>query len=220
MNDKTSDKIKYFQDVLLKWYEDNGRNFYWRHQYLTDYEYIIAEVLLQRTKAETIAKFYPLFINRFQSWNHIVNTSLNEIGDFLRPIGLYTQRAKRLHLLALEIVKRNGILPTDRKELESIPFMGQYITNAVELIIFNKPSPLLDVNMARVLERFFGERKLADIRYDPYLQNLAYLIVNHPKSKSMNWAILDFAAIVCQSRKPKCSICPLVFCCKFALNQS
>lgn len=27
--------------------------------------------------------------------------------------------------------------------------------------------------MARVLERYFGPRKLADIRYDPYLQDLA-----------------------------------------------
>ncbi|MDQ3111021.1 MAG: hypothetical protein M3R17_14095 [Bacteroidota bacterium] len=58
--------------------------------------------------------------------------------------------------------------------------MGQYIANAVELVVFNQPSPLIDVNMARVIELFFGARKMADIRYDPWLQGLAYRLVNHP----------------------------------------
>ena len=49
--------------------------------------------------------------------------------------------------------------------------MAQYIANVVELIIFNQPSPLLDVNMARELERLFGARQMADIRFDTYLQN-------------------------------------------------
>ena len=32
--------------------------------------------------------------------------------------------------------------------------------------------------MARVLERYFGPRNLADIRYDPYLQELAHKVVD------------------------------------------
>ncbi len=45
------------------------------------------------------------------------------------------------------------------------------------LLCNRKPRPLLDVNMSRVLERYFGPRSLADIRYDPYLQNLAQRLV-------------------------------------------
>lgn len=201
-------KIKYFQKKILKWYSSSGRDFYWRKHRLTNYEYVIAEVLLQRTKAETVAKFYPLFITRFPSWTSLSIAPLGEIEEFLKPVGLYTQRAKRLQSLASEMVKRKGKLPKDRKELESIPFMGQYIANAVELVIFHQPSPLMDVNMSRVLERFFGERKLADIRYDPYLQELAYQVVAHSKSKQVNWSILDFAALVCKP-KPLCEICPI-----------
>ena len=50
--------------------------------------------------------------------------------------------------------------------------------------------------MSRVLERFFGKRKLSDIRYDPYLQKLSAIIVEHHKTKEINWAILDFASFV------------------------
>ncbi|WP_179415878.1 hypothetical protein HDF19_06435 [Mucilaginibacter sp. E4BP6] len=200
-------KVEFLQENLLAWYKTSGRRFYWRKKGLSQYQYIIAEVLLQRTKAETIAKFYPLFILEFPNWLSLANADLKAIEVFLKPIGLYTQRALRLQNLAREMVKRKGRLPRDRKDLESIPFMGQYIANAVELVIYNQPSPLVDVNMARVIERFFSPRKMADIRYDPYLQGLAYKIVNHQNARYINWAILDFAAIICQARKPKCVIC-------------
>jgi len=208
-------KIKFFQTKLLSWSKTSGRKFYWRKKGLPSYQYVIAEVLLQRTKAETVAKFYPWFINEFPNWQSLANADLQRIQDYLVPIGLYRQRSTRLKNLATEMVKRSGRLPRDRQELESIPFMGQYIANAVELVIFNEPSPLVDVNMARVLERFFEPRKLADIRYDPFLQQLSYKIVDHVNTKEMNWAILDFAALVCKARRPLCNECPVNLRCNY-----
>jgi len=209
------EKIHFFQKRLLSWYKENDRGYFWRQKNLSQYQYVIAEVLLQRTKADTIAKFYPLFITEFPGWSSLAHANLHDIESFLTPVGLYKQRASRLQNLAKEMVKREGKLPSDRKDLESIPFMGQYIANAVELVIFNQPSPLVDVNMARVLERFFGPRKMADIRYDPYLQELAYRIVSHSKAKYINWAVLDFAALICHARKPKCEICTINNKCDF-----
>lgn len=209
------EKILFFQNEILQWFKQYGRTFYWRKKGLSNYQYIIAEILLQRTKAETIANFYSKFITEFPSWKALVEADIRCIENYLKPIGLYNQRSTKLKKLALEMVRRHGRLPKNRKDLESIPFMGQYIANAVELVIFNQPSPLVDVNMARVLERFFGERKLADIRYDPYLQALSYKVVEHEKAKKINWGILDFAALLCQARKPKCSICPVRSRCLF-----
>ncbi len=209
-----SKKIQFFQKQLLRWYKVKGRKFAWRKKGLTHYQYVIAEVLLQRTKAETIASFYPLFIQKYPNWKTLADGDLKEIEKCLKPIGLYKQRSVRLKHLATEMVKRNGRLPKNRVDLESIPLMGQYMANAVELVIFNQPSPLVDVNMARVLERFFGPRKMADIRYDPYLQKLSFEIVNHENAKEMNWAILDFAAAICKP-KPLCVICPIFTKCGF-----
>ncbi|ANE51508.1 hypothetical protein [Flavisolibacter tropicus] len=217
MENVADEKVGFFQAKLLEWYKLNGRKFYWRKKGLSSYQYVIAEVLLQRTRAETVANFYPQFIIEFPNWNALANAELQRLEDYLRPVGLYRQRSVRLKNLAIEMVKRKGELPKDRKELESIPFMGQYIANAVELIIFKEPSPLVDVNMARVVERVFEPRKLADIRYDPQLQALSYLIVNHKKAKEINWAILDFAALVCKPT-PLCSICPVSIKCNLFKN--
>jgi A/G-specific adenine glycosylase len=205
----TPKNISKFQQTLLTWYDTDGRHFPWRNKRLTQYQIIIAETLLQRTKAETVSKFYSQFIKDFPNWTNLSEADTAAIEKYIKPIGLYRQRAKRLKSLALEMVKRKGKLPKDRADLESIPFIGQYIANAIELIIHNKPSPLVDVNMARLLERYFGERKMADIRYDPYLQKLSLKIVSTEKSKEINWAILDYAAIVCKAQKPLCTACEL-----------
>jgi A/G-specific adenine glycosylase len=208
----TSD-IEFFQTTLLEWYSKNGRKFLWRNKSATSYELIISEVFLQRTKAETVSKFLPLFFNEFPSWKQLGEATEEELTEIIKPLGLYNQRGKRLYKLAQELKLRSGRFPRERNQLEDLPMMGQYITNAFELYILKKKTPLLDINMARLLERFFGERKMADIRYDPYLQTLAYRVVNVDKSKELNWAILDFAALICKNQNPECKDCMLIKCC-------
>lgn len=209
-------EIVAFQNKLLSWYKSFGRHhFPWRSKNLDTYQIVISEILLQRTKAETIQNFYNTFLSTFPNWESIARAEPSFIEEFLRPIGLYRQRAKRIKDLSNEMVRLKGQFPRKRSDLEKIPYLGQYIANAIELQVFNKPSALLDVNMARVLERYFGERKLSDIRYDPYLQNLAFRIVNHTLSKEINWAILDFASSVCKARKPLCEKCLLSTSCTF-----
>jgi A/G-specific adenine glycosylase len=207
-------KIKFSQREILKWFKENGRSFPWREEGCSNYELIIAEILLQRTKAETVDKFFPVFIEKYPGWVALGRATEQELVDFLQPIGLNKQRGKRLFQLAQELKTRNYTLPKKVDEVNDLPMIGQYITNAFELFILKKKAPLLDVNMARVLERFFGPRKLKDIRYDPYLQDLAHQVIKHPKSKELNWGIIDFAYFVC-NQKPKCYECRLGLKCNF-----
>lgn len=204
-----------FRSHILKWFKKNKRDFPWRKYGLSNYKLIIAEILLQRTKAETISKFYDKFLSYYPSWKSLDNTRKATLEKNLQPIGLYRQRAALLKELAREMTKRNGRLPSKREEIEKLPFAGQYIVNAIFLVIKNQTAPLLDVNMARVLERYFGPRKLADIRYDPYLQDLAWRIVEHKESKKINWGILDFAALTCTAKNPECNNCLLNIKCRY-----
>lgn len=93
-------KVEFFQENLLEWFKENDRKFLWRKDNLSPYQYIIAEVLLQRTKAETIAKFYPLFLIEFSNWEALASAEPGRIEEYLKPVGLYRQRAKRLISLA------------------------------------------------------------------------------------------------------------------------
>lgn len=215
MNRIKQKDIEIFQKKIMKWYEENGRSFLWRKSSANNYQKIISEVLLQRTQATKVSKFFPSFVRKFPSWKRLGEASELELQEALKPIGLQKQRSSRIYRLAQEMKRRKGRFPQTRVEVENMPMMGQYITNAYELFILKKSSPLLDVNMGRVLERYFYPRKLADIRYDSYLQNLSKRVVDFPEKTQINWAILDFASLMCKKRKPNCSICPLYKECRY-----
>ena len=201
---------------LLGWFEENGRKFPWRKASASNYQYIVAEVLLQRTRAETVADFFPKFIKEFPSWKKLGSVSVTSLQRHLQPIGLWRRRATSIHALAQAMAKRNGRFPKNREAIEELPGIGQYIANAVLLFCHGEARPLLDANMARVLERVFGPRNLADIRYDPYLQKLALEVVQCEEARKLNWAILDLAATTCRTNRPHCEECPLMSTCQAA----
>jgi A/G-specific adenine glycosylase len=109
------------------------------------------------------------------------------------------------------------LFPIDRRQIETLPAVGQYVASAVLLFAHGRPEPLLDANMARVLERVFQPRRLADIRYDPWLQALARILVRSEQSAQVNWAVLDVAALHYRSSKPACADCPLQRRCNYAV---
>ncbi|MCY3714722.1 MAG: hypothetical protein OXH02_15670 [Gemmatimonadetes bacterium] len=210
--------IRDFRQRILIWYRQNGRQFRWR-QAKSCYERIIAELLLQRTQANTIAKFYKGFIERFPSWNKLARATEEDLRALLLPIGLWRRRARSMMALASEMAKTQGQLPTTRDELERLPGISQYLASSILLLCHGKREALIDVNMARVLERVFGKRNLADIRYDPYLQELARTVVSAEDPIACNWAIIDLAAAVCHPNTPKCSRCPVNQICAYVALQ-
>jgi len=211
-----SGRVEEVQERLHAWFGKHGRSFPWRAESASNYVRVVSEVLLQRTRAEAVAEFFPRFIKRYSSWKRLAAATDGELRSFLEPIGLWRRRAASLRALANEMRTRGGRFPRERTEIELLPGIGQYIAGAVLIFCHDEAAPLLDVNMARVLERCFGPRKLVDIRYDPWLQALSRRVVRHANARAINWAILDLAASTCTIRNPHCAACPLNSCCRHA----
>lgn len=209
-------KVVIFRSAVLGWWRKYGRKFPWREKEASLYHKIVSEVLLQRTRAETVGVFWKTFVERFPDWTALANSSVSEIERVIQPIGLSKQRAPRLYALAKAMKQSSGKFSEAREHVEELPGVGQYIANAIFTFAHGMPEPLLDTNMARVIERYFGERKLVDIRYDPYLQSLSRTVVNARSGVFLNWAVLDLAAAVCTIRQPHCGDCPLAASCTFA----
>ena len=210
-------KARWCRRRLLAWYDLHGRHFPWRSPGAALYQQVVAEVLLQRTQASMVGRFFDAFFGQFDSWADIDVAPQESLESALRPIGLWRRRAIALKALAREMVRRGGQFPGSRDELEALPAVGQYVASAVLLFAHGRPEPLLDGNMARVLDRVFEPRRLVDIRYDARLQSLARLLVRSRNPAKLNWAILDLAARQCTSRSPACEECPLRTRCNFAI---
>src|SRR5438045_1013757 len=78
--------------ALLRWFDMHGRAFPWRSG-AGLYRQVVAELLLQRTRAETVAVFFDAFTERFPSWEAMAEASLEDIGAFLKPLGLWKRRS-------------------------------------------------------------------------------------------------------------------------------
>lgn len=211
----TLPEIRRFQRSLLGWYRKHGREFPWRGRSVSIYRLVVTETLLQRTRAETVAVFYHHFFQRFPTWAKLANASEAELRAYLKPIGLWKRRAASLSRLARTMRTLRGRFSTLPASVEALPGVGQYVGNAISLFAHGKAAPLLDSGMARVLERHFGPRQLADIRYDPYLQKLAHLVVADPASRELNWGLLDLASLVCRKHAPACAQCPVQTTCRY-----
>ena len=208
-------KILLFRRTILSWFQIHGRYFPWRNRKCAPYQVVIGEILLQRTRASVAGDFFNKFLMTYPTWLDLAVAEQADLEKFLKPVGLWKRRAMALISLARTVVERGGELPTSRKGLESLPGVGQYIANSILTICLDKREPLMDVNMARLIERFFGPRDLADIRFDRYLQDLSRKILSSGPARELNWGMLDFAAIVCRARNPLHKDCPFAGDCSF-----
>lgn len=207
-------KLRSFRKRLLAWYGAAGRAFYWRTPSASEYERIVVEVLLQRTQAGRVEQFLPRFLAAFPTWEALANADPASLEDLLRPLGLWRRRAASLAALATARTAA-GSFPGDRSELERFPAVGQYVANAIELFVFHRRRPLVDSNLARVVERYFGPRSQADIRRDPWIQGIAHQLVDDARAIDINWALLDLGATVCKPRAPTCPNCPIGSTCRY-----
>lgn len=202
-------RITALRKRLLQWYADNGRRFPWRRANASTYERICVEVLLQRTRASKVNQIYSSFFSTFPNWESIAHAEHEELEHELKPLGIWRRRAIALKGMASYASERSGRFPRSTPKLMNIPAVGHYVANAILLFQHGEPRPLLDMNMARVLERYLRPRNLADIRYDPWLSAAAnWLVRSRSMSVKTNWAVLDLAATTCGPRSPKCTACP------------
>lgn len=208
-------EVIYLQNNLLDWYIKNKRDFPWRRVGCSNYELILSEILLQRTKAVVVARFYETFFKRYPTWDQLCITNYEELELLLKPLGIQKQRSLRILKIIEELNKRNRNLPSSREDLHEYNLGSLYISNAFEVFVLNRHSPLLDVNMARVLIRYFGFTPKSDMRNDKLLQDIANTVIRVQSFKELNWAFLDFAALVCKTKKPHCYKCELKKYCKF-----
>jgi A/G-specific adenine glycosylase len=212
---EVGERIRWLRRRLLSWFVRNGRSFPWREPDRTPYEVVVAEVLLQRTTAVEVARAYPGFIEQFPSWTSLSQAPLECLENVLRPLGLWRQKTLAFQSLAQSIVANGGVVPSTRTELERLRGIGPYTASAVLAIVYRRAEPLLDVNMARLLGRFLSSPEHTEARPRRMLHALALRLVSSKRSLAVNWAALDFGALVCRARRPPCPECPLRARCEY-----
>ena len=210
--------VDWFRDRLLTWAEQNLRDYPWRNTN-NSYHILVAECLLQRTDADTVAPVYETLLTRYPSLNELAIAEVKDIAAILQPLGLFF-RAKRLSQTAQTIVAQHqGEIPNSQTELLKLPGIGIYTARAILSQAFGQSAAVMDTNVARIIERFFGIKGERVKSRCKILWSAADNIAPISEVGHWNLSLLDFGALMCTARKPKCSQCPLANKCHWCDRQ-
>lgn len=208
------DDAKFARNQLLQWFEVSARAFPWRYD-SNPYHILIAEMMLRRTQARQVVPVYKHFLEKYPDVETLNQASSEEVASVLYPLGL-SWRAENFKIVAYEIVTRHhSIIPHDKPTLLTLTGVGPYVAEAIRSFAFNEISVIMDTNTVRVAARYFGfDYNPESRRRKDVIHAVSYLVSHDDPAKS-NYALLDFAAIVCHARNPMHEKCPLVSRCKY-----
>ncbi len=202
------------RNVILTWGEKNMRDFPWRHT-RDPYKILIAETMLHRTKASQVNRIYDSFIMKYPDIYDIADAGPQSLKNDLKSLGL-SYRGDMLYRLATRIIEKyNGNIPDNIEGLTSLPGIGDYAASAVMCSAYNSPAPLLDTNTVRIISRVYGIKLIDSSRRGKQFKMIMNSIIGSCDTRKLMFSMLDFAAIVCTSHIPECSICGLNNICNF-----
>ncbi len=110
-------------------------------------------------------------------------------------------------LARLIVTSFHGDIPRSREELIKLPGIGEYVAGIFLSSALNRREWIVDTNVVRVLSRFFGLKPRGDGRRDRRIIAIAKKYANCSNPRLANFAIIDFAALVCKSNSPAHSKC-------------
>ena len=196
-----------FWRALGTWGKSHYRAFTWRRH--RPWMILLAETLLQRTRAEAVEAIFPeierefstpaAFLGREARWHAITSA-----------LGLGTRRMAFPNTVAIIGTKHGSKVPVQSDELCALPNIGHYTAAAVRCFGYGLDDIIVDANTIRVACRVLGEfppprhrsRRAKEVVGSLYLRRTG-------GDEADNYAILDLAAVICRPRDPRCGECPV-----------
>ncbi len=215
---------KEFIRPLLKWYRQHARTLPWRET-SDPYSIWVSEIMLQQTQVATVIPYWERWMKTLPTISALADASADQIHKLWEGLGYY--RRVRLMQKAAIFIQENhhGTFPEDFEAILALPGIGPYTAGAISSIAFDKPSPILDGNVMRVLTRVYGIQKnpkestcqkgLWELSRSWVQQ--AHLLIPRKRHdcSHLNQALMELGATVClPNQSAKCDQCPIRKKCK------
>ncbi|MDA9808177.1 A/G-specific adenine glycosylase [Flavobacteriales bacterium] len=199
-----------FSDILSQWYAINKRDLPWRST-VNPYYIWLSEIILQQTRVDQGLPYYLKFIDAFPTVADLANADEDLVLKLWQGLGYYS-RARNLQFSAKLILSEFGSnFPDNHTDILKLKGVGTYTAAAISSFSFGLPFAVLDGNVIRVLSRVFGIQTPFDTTAGKkQFQKLAQELLDKKNPAEYNQAIMEFGALQCVPKSPKCNDCPIV----------
>ena len=202
-------EVQSLRTELIRWYLVNKRDLPWRKT-THPYPIWVSEVMLQQTQVNTVLPYYRRFLEAFGSLDRLARADLQDVLKVWEGLGYYA-RARNLHrAVGIVLDRHGGIVPDTWDEFRQLPGVGDYIAAAVLSLAYNRPYPVVDGNVKRVLARLFIEDMPVNTSASMKIFKASAGRLLTPRTPgTFNQAIMELGALVCKPQRPRCAGCPL-----------
>ena len=119
------------------------------------YTLLIAVLLSAQCTDERVNKTTPHLFALARTPEQMVELSVNEIREIIKPCGLSPQKSKAIHELSRLLIERHGgEVPRSFEELEALPGVGHKTASVVMAHAFGVPAFPVDTHIHRLAERW------------------------------------------------------------------
>ncbi|MCX6665095.1 MAG: Fe-S cluster assembly protein HesB [Euryarchaeota archaeon] len=203
MKHVTRAQIHVFQDKVFLFYKTNGRKLPWRKT--TDpYMILLSEFMLQQTQVPRVILYYKKWIKRWPTIHHLATASRKEVLQMWMGLG-YNKRALSLHK-TVQIISQTyrGDVLLAMNHFRTLPGVGLYTSNAVQIFAANEDIVTVDTNIRRI---FIHEFHLPQDTSKKELWALAKQCLPNGKSRTWHNALMDYGSLVLTAKKTGIAPC-------------
>ncbi len=181
-----------------------------------DYELLIAVILSAQSTDKRVNQITKNLFN--YNLNEISNLSLLEIENIIKSVGAYHKKATYIKSTAERLIKeKNGIVPNDRKFLESLPGVGRKTANVVLAVLHDVPAIAVDTHVSRVSKRLGIAKNTDQIST---IENKLMQFIPQKYWIKFHHQMVLFGRYICKSKNPKCLECKLNNDCQYYIKKS
>jgi len=203
-----------FVGRLVAWFRRNARPLPWRTVPRQPWPSLISEVMAQQTQIARVLERFDGFVAAFPSPRALADAPESDVLAAWSGLGYY-RRARLLQRAAREIVGSfDGVVPSDIDDLIGLAGVGRYTAGAIASIVFGKPAPIVDGNVARVLLRISARPEtVASAARWTWKEAERLAMTAGSDVSEFNEGLMELGALVCTPKSPGCHECPLAGIC-------
>ena len=175
---------------------------------------LIAVRLSAQCTDARVNKVTPVLFAKYPTLASLCEASADDIGEIIKPCGLFNTKAKDIRNLSLMLRDEfGGVVPDSMEQLLKLPGVGRKTANLILGDVYSKPAIVADTHCIRIS----GRIGLTDGTKDPVkVEKQLRECVEPSEGSDLCHRFVLFGRDTCTARSPKCALCPLAGICGFS----
>ena len=170
--------------------------------------------MLQQTQVKTVIPYFNRFIKKHKTLTSLSRAKEHQILKLWEGLGYYRRARNLLASAKLLVKKYDSKFPNNLKDIKKLPGIGDYTGNALLGFVHNYPTIAIDGNVKRVFARYLNKKE-SKINFEKLIHmNKKNLFITNRNSDFVE-ALMEFGALICRPKDPKCSQCCLNKSCRY-----